>query len=179
MDIPLTTADVCDQYRDARVLPLVFSSFGGQKSVNGRVETVVVHSSNELIQKTLDEDGRARILVVNGGGARAKYALVGDRLATLAIQRGWAGIVVNGLIRDIERLATMPIGIWARGTSPQRGPLRGGHGRRGAGLSFGLRRRLVIQPGDHLYCDSDGIVVVPGRTERGAATLPATGLAGS
>ncbi|WP_263972786.1 RraA family protein [Brevundimonas pondensis] len=57
--------------------------------------------------------------MVNGGGS-LKRALVGDNLAKLAIDNGWAGIVVHGAIRDSGVINTMQVGVKAVGTIPLR-----------------------------------------------------------
>ena len=95
------------------------------------------------------------MLLVDGGGRHARFALVGDRLAGLAIARGWRAVVVEGLVRDADRLAGLPIGIWARGTTPLRGP-RDGPGVRAVELVLGPVR---VVPGGRLVADGDGVVV--------------------
>ena len=77
--------------------------------------------------------GAGRVLVVDGGGS-LRCALVGGRLAALAPTNGWAGIVVNGCVRDVGRdRATTPLGVKALAAcpAPQRQDRRGRAGRAG------------------------------------------------
>lgn len=106
----------------------------------------------------LERPGQGAVLVVNGGGSM-KRALVGDNLATLAIDNGWAGIIVHAAIRDTAVIAAMPVGIKAVGTTP----LRADHdaiGEIDIPTSFG---GVIFTPGDWLYGDADGVIVAPQR----------------
>jgi regulator of ribonuclease activity A len=149
-----STADLCD---DGATEPLdgPWIRFGAVPSIDAVTETVRVGDSNRIVREVLDEPGRGRILVVAGGGRHARYALVGDRLAALAIAREWTGVVVDGLVRDADRLARLEIGIWARGTTPRRGPVDG-PGEHGVEIRLAGRR---IRPGARLAADGDGVVV--------------------
>lgn len=55
------------------------------------------------MRKTLNEDGAGRVLVVDNRGSMTN-AMVGDRLAEHAYKQGWAGIVVNGCVRDVDEI---------------------------------------------------------------------------
>ena len=102
----------------------------------------------------LEEPGENSVLVVDGGGSM-RCALVGDQLAKLACDNGWAGIIVNGCIRDSAPIASMPVGVKALATHPLKSVKRGIGDRdvpvRFAGVDF--------RPGAWVYADSDGIVV--------------------
>jgi len=63
--------------------------------------------------------GPRRRAGVDGGGLLHR-ALVGDAIAGLAVQNGWAGIVVNEAIRDSAAIGAMPVGVKALGTNPRR-----------------------------------------------------------
>ena len=82
--------------------------------------------------------------------------VAGETVAALAIERGWAAVVVDGLVRDSDELAGMPIGVWARGTTPRRGRPEG-PGVHGIDLPVG---GSWVRPGARLAADGDGIVVV-------------------
>jgi regulator of ribonuclease activity A len=94
------------------------------------------------------------VLVVDGG-ASLRRALLGGNLGAAAARNGWAGVVINGCVRDVAELAQCEVGIAALASIPL--PTE----RRGEGV-----RDVVIQvqgvwlrPGDWLYADEDGIVV--------------------
>ena len=76
-------------------------------------------------------------------------------IAELAIENGWAGIVINGAIRDAAAIGSMTIGLKALGTNPRR-CAKTGVGAVDVPVAFG---GVIFTPGAHLYADEDGIVV--------------------
>ncbi len=93
--------------------------------------------------------------MIDGDGS-LHTALVGDLIAGLAADNGWAGLVVNGAVRDASTLRTIDIGIKALGTNPRKGT-KTGEGDRDVAVTFG---GVTFVPGEIAYCDDDGIVVV-------------------
>jgi regulator of ribonuclease activity A len=149
------TADLCDAHSDdLQVMEPLFSNFGGEPSFGGPAVTLKVFEDNSLVRAALEEAGQGRVLVVDGG-ASLRCALVGDQLAQLAVHNGWAGIVVQGCIRDSAAIAEMPIGVQAMGTHPLKSVKRGEGQRDIEILVAGVR----VAPGDWIYADDDGIVV--------------------
>jgi regulator of ribonuclease activity A len=132
----------------------IFRDYGGQSAFSGAVVTLKVFEDNSLVRATLEEPGLARVLVVDGGGS-LRCALVGDQLAELGVQNGWAGILVYGCVRDSAALAALPIGIKAVATNPRKS-VKKGEGSRDGVLRFA---EVVIYPGDFLYADGDGVVL--------------------
>lgn len=65
--------------------------------------TILTRDSNPAVRKTLSEPGAGRVLVVDAG-ASMRCAMVGDRLAEYAYKNGWAGVVVNGCVRDSDEI---------------------------------------------------------------------------
>ena len=152
----LLTSDLCDAHPDARVLALPWRSYGGQPRFHGPVRTVKVYEDNLRVRALLETPGTGAVLVVDGGGSQ-RCALVGGQLGELAVRNGWAGIVVHGCVRDSAELAALAVGVFALGTHPRKSD-RGLHG--GADdrpLSFG---GTTVAPGDWLYADEDGVVVL-------------------
>jgi regulator of ribonuclease activity A len=94
------------------------------------------------------------VLVVDGQGS-LHTALVGDLIAGLAQANGWAGLVVNGAVRDVEALAALDIGIKALGSNPRKSAKLGA-GQVDAPVIFG---GVTFRPGAQLYSDEDGVVV--------------------
>ena len=149
------TADLYDAHGDSiRVMAPIFCDYGGQSAFSGAVVTLKVFEDNSLVRATLEEPGLARVLVVDGGGS-LRCALVGDQLAELGVQNGWAGILVYGCVRDSAALAALPIGIKAVATNPRKS-VKKGEGSRDGVLRFA---EVVIYPGDFLYADGDGVVL--------------------
>lgn len=131
-------------------------SWGGRPRAHGVIRTVQALADNSKVRAALSEPGQGAVLVVDAGGATA-FAMVGDRLAARAVENGWAGIVVNGCVRDAAELARLPLGIWARGTSPRKTTKRD-QGVRDVEVRFGGAR---FTPGAFLYADEDGVLVAP------------------
>jgi regulator of ribonuclease activity A len=153
-----TTADLCDQYSTSlQVVEPLLRSYGGALSFCGPIATVKVNEDNTSVRLRLQEPGIGRVLVVDGGGSLA-CALVGDQLGSLARGNGWAGIVVNGCIRDSAVLAGMDLGVMALATMPRKSEKRG-PGEHDAAVTFG---GVTFAPGHYLYADGDGVVVAPG-----------------
>src|SRR6266545_1793383 len=123
-----TTADLCDAFGSAvhPAAPL-FREFGGAAGFCGPIATVQVSDDNALVREALETAGRGRVLVVDGGGS-TRCALLGGRLAQLAHANGWAGVVINGCVRDSSEIARRPSGCgrWppCRGKAARRAPGR-------------------------------------------------------
>jgi regulator of ribonuclease activity A len=149
------TADVLDEQPDAQVCLLELRSFGAA-AFSGPAATVRCFEDNVLLERRLTEPGEGRVLVVDGGGSR-RCALLGDRIATLARDNGWAGLVIGGCIRDSETVGQLEIGIRALGTNPRRSG-KAGTGESGVPVELG---EAVFRPGDLVVADADGVVVVP------------------
>jgi regulator of ribonuclease activity A len=157
--VKFTTADLCDAFapRLQLVEPL-FRDYGGTPRFAGPIETVRVSEDNALVRQVLETQGLGRVLVVDGGGS-LRSALVGGRLAALARENGWAGLVVNGCIRDAAETRRIPVGLRALNTSPMRSG-KSGSGERGVPVSFA---GVAFAPGHFLYADEDGVVIADGR----------------
>lgn len=157
----LATADICDDHADEiDVAEPIFSDFGGRARFSGPVTTLKTYEDNALIRSTLEEAGEGRVFVIDGGGS-LRCALVGDRLAGLARERGWAGLVVYGCIRDRVTVALVDIGVKALGTNPRRSAKQG-LGQRDVPVTFA---RVTFNPASWVYADPDGIVLAPRRLD--------------
>ena len=149
------TTDLSDEYpNDFQVAAPLLRDFGGVTSFHGPIATVQVQDDNTSVRTLLETPGLGRVLVVDGGGS-TRCALVGDRLAQLGHDNGWAGIVVHGCVRDVAELRTIPIGIKALAPMPRRSEKRG-PGLHATPVSFA---GVTFAPGHWLYADEDGIVV--------------------
>ncbi|ANE78706.1 ribonuclease [Mycobacterium adipatum] len=155
---PRATADLVDEiYPEVRSCDLQLRNYGAVPAFAGRITTVRCFQDNALLKSILSTPGEGGVLVVDGGGSM-HTALVGDIIAGLAAQNGWAGIIVHGVVRDAAALRTIAVGIKALGTNPRKGT-KTGAGERDIEVSFG---GVTFVPGDIAYSDEDGIVVVSG-----------------
>jgi regulator of RNase E activity RraA len=120
--------------------------------------TVKVYpGDNLMVHKSLDVAKPGDVVVVDTS-ASSLTAVLGDLVSTKARHRGISGFVVDGLIRDlpaIRGLGDFP--VFARGVTPI-GPLHRGPGELNYPISAG---GIVVQPGDIVIGDANGVVVVP------------------
>jgi regulator of ribonuclease activity A len=152
----LKTSDLCDACDGARACALPFTSFGRRRAFSGDIRTVLYRDGFSLLRDMVHEPGAGKVLVIDGAGMMSG-ALFGDRMAELAVRNGWAGIVVNGLIRDRAEIDGMAIGVKALGTIPARADIQ--HpGERDVTVSFG---GVSFVPGLRLVADEDGVIVLP------------------
>lgn len=117
----------------------------------------VFPGDNLMVHKSLDIARPGDVIVVDGAGSHVT-AVLGDLVCTKARHRGIAGFVVDGLVRDLSnilRLGDFP--VFARGITPI-GPLHRGPGEINYPVSVG---GVVVNPGDIVVGDNDGVVVVP------------------
>jgi regulator of ribonuclease activity A len=150
------TADLVDEIGpDVRSCDLQFRQFGGRHEFAGPITTVRCFQDNALLKSVLSEPGDGGVLVIDGAGS-LHTALVGDVIAELARSNGWAGLVINGAVRDAAALRGIDIGIQALGTNPRKST-KTGEGERGVEVTLG---GVTFVPGETAYCDEDGIVVV-------------------
>jgi len=150
------TADLCDEYGDLlQVTQPGLRSYGGRWAFSGLIETVQVSKDNTAVRRILSEPGEGRVLVVDGGGL--PVALVGDRLAGIAVEHGWTGIVINGYVRDTSALRGLPIGVLALGAFPKRS-FASIAGKQSIEVEF---LGVTFRPGTWLCTDSDGLVLAP------------------
>ena len=160
-DSRYVTGDLCDAHKadaDAsfRVLPPVFRDYGRRQRFAGSISTVRCHEDNSLVKAALEEPGHGRVLVVDGGGS-LRRALVGGNIAASAARNGWAGVVIDGCVRDSAELAQCELGIRALALVPMPTERRTA-GQRDVALQI---RGVPVLPGEWLVADEDGIVVMP------------------
>jgi regulator of ribonuclease activity A len=115
--------------------------------------TIKCFEDNSLVREAVSEPGNGRVLVIDAGGSR-RCAMLGDLLAAKAVDNDWAGVVLNGCIRDSADIAVMNLGVKALGTHPLKS-VKKGIGERNVPIRFG---GVMFAPGQHLYADEDGIV---------------------
>lgn len=152
---PRATTDVSDDHPEAVIPEPVFADFGGVDTFAGPAATVQCFEDNTCVKAKLSEAGDGHVLVVDGGGS-LRCALLGDNVAQLAADNGWAGIIVYGCVRDTAELARIPVGIQALAPHPRRSEKRG-EGRADVAVVIAGAR---VAPGDTVYADGDGIVIV-------------------
>ncbi|WP_216641207.1 ribonuclease E activity regulator RraA [Oceaniglobus roseus] len=152
-----STCDLFDAHSDvARVLSARLVHFGGRTAFRGPAETVACFEDIAAIRALAGSPGQGRVMVVDAGGSM-RCAVTGDRIAGLAQDNGWSGMIVWGCIRDRAALAALDFGVMALGSIPSR-PRRetGGH----TGVSVEIDG-VPVAPGDMVFADIDGVLVLP------------------
>jgi regulator of ribonuclease activity A len=151
------TADLCDEFGDQlQICETVLLQYGAPAGFSGPIATVRCENDNALLKSVVSTPGQGRVLVVDGQGSR-RSALMGDMIAQIALDHGWAGVVIHGCVRDVAVLRTLELGIKAVGSCPRRSG-KSGAGAQEVEISFG---GATFRPGDLLFSDEDGIVVKP------------------
>jgi RraA family protein len=117
----------------------------------------VFPGDNLMVHKALDVACPGDVVVVDASGSEMT-AVLGDLVTMKARHRGIAGFIVDGLIRDLPAILAMEdFPVFARGVTPI-GPLHRGPGEINLPVSCG---GIVVQPGDIVVGDRNGVVVVP------------------
>lgn len=160
MSLPaFATCDLCDAHEEDnsgsfRVLPPVFRDFGKATRFCGPAATLRCLEDNSRVREAVNSPGQGRVLVVDGGGS-VRRALVGGNLASAAAKNGWAGIMVDGAVRDLAELQAAGVPIKALALMPLRSTKRG-EGQADVPVQI---QGVWVRPGEWVYADEDGIVV--------------------
>ena len=155
-----STCDLCDAHKGDsdggfRVLPPLFRDFGGLTRFAGPVSTVQCLDDNSRVREAVNSPGQGRVLVVDGAGS-LRRSLVGGNLGKAAQDNGWAGVLVYGAVRDAAELRACQVGIRALALMPLPTDRRD-QGLRDVPVQI---EGVWVRPGDWLYADEDGIVMM-------------------
>jgi regulator of RNase E activity RraA len=110
---------------------------------------------NLMVHKALDIASPGDVVVVDAGGELTN-SIVGEIMISHAINRGIAGIVINGAIRDSDALRGLDFPVFAAGVT-HRGPYKSGPGEIGKAIAID---GMVIEPGDLIIGDGDGLLCI-------------------
>jgi len=153
-DVP--TSHISDNLRRLEGI-IGLRRFHRSRKLIGTAVTVKVRAGDNLLTyKAISMMSAGHVLVVDAGGVTSN-AIVGDLLLAYAQQRGCAGFVVDGAIRDSAAFASADFPCYARDVT-HRGPFKTGPGAVNVPVSIGGQ---VVQPGDVIIGDEDGLVVFP------------------
>ena len=140
----------------------IVTQWSGGRCVGPALTVLTRDGDNLAIHRALDDALPGDVLVINalGGAARAVF---GDLLAEICLAAGVVGVVIDGLIRDRAAIQELGLPVWARGVSPA-GPFKNGPGSVAAPIACG---GVVVNPGDFITADDDGVAVIPGDQAEG------------
>ena len=111
---------------------------------------------NLMVHKAIDIAAPGDVIVVDAGGDLTQ-AIIGDIMSSLAEKRGIAGFVIYGAIRDSAEIGARRFPVYACGVT-HRGPYKNGPGEINTTIALG---GMVVNPGDIIVGDADGVVSVP------------------
>lgn len=111
---------------------------------------------NKALHEALEHVQPGDVIVVNGGGDESR-ALLGELVAGKAKVKGVVGFVIDGAVRDAAGLEEYAMPVYARALTPA-GPYKDGPFALASSVAVG---GVVVNPGDIVVADEDGVVVVP------------------
>jgi len=156
----MSTPDISDKFPELPCL-VGFNSYGAKSVFEGEVVTVVCPNDNSLAKELISQKGNGKILFIDGNASKA-VALLGDNLAQQALDNNWSGIVVNGMVRDVEILRSIPLAIYARGSCPKKSN-KNNKGNINVDICID---GVDIKPTFWAYGDENGILISPAKLER-------------
>lgn len=168
-DITRAPADLVDRFRqypvanlgdamerigivDAAIVPM----WEGAAAVGSALPLLTVAGDNLALIEALDLIQPGDFIAVNAAGY-VDRAVMGDNLAQRFQAFGAVGAVVDGAARDRDIIRDFAFPVWSRGISPA-GPFKHGPGAIGSPIALG---GVVVNAGDIIAADSDGVIVVP------------------
>ena len=153
--------DLCDQHSERiQIGKLELQSFGSRHATSGEIYTISCSDDNSVVKEVLSREGKNTVLVIDSSGVN-HASMIGDQIAASSVKNNWAGIVVNGCIRDVEELKTLPIGIFAKGVVAQKTNKKN-HGFEDVLISFGS---VVMTSGKWIYIDQNGWLIADNNLE--------------
>jgi len=159
-----TTANVSDLMESLGVMhPCIRSMVPGTKMV-GRAFTVKAYPGSILtVHQALFEAAPGDVIVVDGEGDVRAGALLGEIMALECHTKNFAGMVIDGAVRDVNGLVEQGFPVFARAVSPRVGTNR----RLGQTQVPVCCGSVVVRPNDLVFGDDNGVVVVPREREDG------------
>ena len=153
--------DLSDKHsKKIQIGKLALQSFGSRHSISGEIYTVSCSDDNSLVKEVLSREGKNKVLVIDASGV-THASMIGDQIAASAVKNNWAGIVINGCVRDVEELKSLPIGIFAKGAVPQKTNKKN-QGFENVLISFGS---VVMTSGKWIYIDQNGWLIADNKLE--------------
>lgn len=150
------TADLCDRLGSkARVCELPLIAYGARREAAGTIACIKVGEDAAPVRRLLGQPGQGRILIVDGGGSR-RVALLGERMARLGLENGWAGVIVHGAIRDVAALRAVEFAVFALCAVPRKAAGGGVLQEEEGPVNFG---GVTFKPGESVHVDLDGLVI--------------------
>src|SRR6056300_232701 len=155
----MSTPDISDKFPELPFL-VGLNSYGAKSVFEGEVVTVVCPNDNSLAKELISQKGNGKILFIDSNASKT-VALLGDNLAQQALENNWSGIVVNGMVRDIEILRSIPLAIYGRGSCPKKSNKNNA---RNINVDVCIDG-VDVKPTFWAYGDENGILISPAKLE--------------
>lgn len=154
---PLPTAEVADAAGDLVAMSARIRPIWRGARLSGPAFTVrTPPGEHQAVRNAAEQAPPGSVIVIDAGG-ELERALWGDRMARLASERGIAGLVIDGAVRDVDGIEALAFPVFAAGCCPTP-PNRDQPGGLRIEITCGGMR---VRPGDIIYGDTDGVVVIP------------------
>jgi len=151
------SANASDALDKTNTMDAAIKSVNSGRRVAGLAYTVDCYPGSIITcHKALGEVKPGQILVINGHGDPGG-AMWGGLMSLEAVQRGVAGVVVDGAVRDVDTIRELGLPVFARHITPCVGSNRT-VGSTGDPIVCG---GVIVRTGDLIIADDDGVVVVP------------------
>ncbi|WP_439406036.1 RraA family protein [Bradyrhizobium sp. DASA03076] len=125
--------------------------------LSGPAQTVkTAPGDNLMVHKAIALAEPGDVIVVDAGGDLTN-AITGEMMLMQMVKRGVAGLVINGAIRDAGFIRGQTFPVFAAGVT-HRGPYKNGPGEINVAIAID---GMVIEPGDLIIGDDDGLLCVP------------------
>lgn len=159
-DIPVTC--ISDAMGGLSHLDSAIKPLKNHYKVIGRVYTVTLPvAENLLFLQAIKEANQGDIIVVDAKG-HPDNAVCGDFIAGLAQTLGIAGLVIDGVVRDLSGIQELNFPVFCKGVTVAAGNKNGG-GALNVPISCG---DAVVKPGDIIFGDENGVICVPKENEQ-------------
>jgi regulator of RNase E activity RraA len=158
----LSSTLASDAIKGQQALPYWIRALSLEATVTGPALVVAVSRDDNAPMRDVPEaiTTPGTVLVV-AGAAESRTAVLGDLVARELLAAGIVAVVTDGLIRDSRDVAALGLPVWARGTTPV-ASAKAAPGMVGGTVAIG---GVVINDGDLIIADADGVVVWPGGQE--------------
>jgi len=153
--IEATTANFSDAMETSAILEGIYPIEPGMKALGRAITVYVAPGDWTKVVEAIDLAGKGQILVVDASGIGP--AVWGELATISAIERGLAGVIINGGLRDVEEIRKLGFPVFAKLSMPNAGTPRG-LGEIGVPLKIGS---TTIYSGDWIIADDNGVVCVP------------------
>jgi regulator of RNase E activity RraA len=153
------TANISDAYFKRQTLPHhVKPVYAGCPGIVGPAITVQVTPGDEILPLKAIEIAQPGDVIVVVGAYSPRFSVWGGVMSTMAKARGVAGLITDGLVRDVAEIKEAGLAVYAAGLTPAAPCMNVPPGELNYPILFGSAE---IHPGDLMVADEDGVVCVP------------------